>query len=102
MPWRPYVVANIYGQERVMRYKKTYATREAAINAIKKGNKEWMELNYDKKYIQSANFRYGAVEVGKTGYKYAKGAKGNAELLKDINDELRNDMKINSKRMFGI
>jgi hypothetical protein len=102
MPWRPYVVANIYGKERVMRYKKTYATKEAAINAIKKGNKEWMELNYDKNYVKQANFRYGAVEVGKSGYKYLKGAKGNEQLLQDINNELRNDIKQTSRFMFGL
>ena len=83
--WRPYVKTNIYGNEKVMRDTKLYKTREEAIRNMKVKNKRWMELNYDKTYSKASNFEYGAVEVGKDGYKYKKGREGNKKLLSDLN-----------------
>lgn len=82
MTWRPYVVSNKYGKRAAMRYKKVYPSKEKAIAAIKKGNKEWMELNYDSDFMKKANFEYGAINVKGKGYAFKKGIEGNKELLK--------------------
>ena len=47
MPWRPYVISNIYGKKKVMRDTKLYKTKEEAVRSMKLKNKKWMELNYD-------------------------------------------------------
>ena len=80
-----------------MRDTKLYKTREEAIRAMKIKNKKWMELNYDKAYSKASNFEYGAVEVGKDGYKYKKGREGNKKLLSDLNK-----MQKSSSNFFGI
>ena len=95
--WRPYVITNIYGNKRVMRDTKLYKTKNEAIRAMKIKNKKWMELNYDKQYSKASNFEYGAIEVGKDGYKYKKGISGNKKLLSDINK-----MQKSSSNFFGI
>lgn len=90
MPWRPYVITNIYGQKKVMRDTVLYDTKKEAITAMRRKNQRWMEMNYSQKYSKMSNFEYGAVEVGKSGYKYKKGDAGNKQLLNDLN-------KINKK-----
>tara|TARA_B110000467_G_C18310226_1_gene477583 strand:- start:1512 stop:1772 length:261 start_codon:yes stop_codon:yes gene_type:complete len=66
-----------------MRDTKTYPTKRQAIGAMKSKNKKWMELNYTASYAKGSNFEYGAIEVGKSGYKYLKGQAGNKQLVKD-------------------
>lgn len=82
MTWRPYVVSNKYGQRQAMRYNKVYPTKDKAIEAIKKGNREWISLNYSSDFAKKANFEYGAVNVKGKSYKFKKGIEGNKELLK--------------------
>jgi hypothetical protein len=81
MSWRPYIISNIYGKKKVMRDTRLYKTKEEAIRAMKSKNKKWMELNYDKNYTKMSNFEYGAIKVGKSGYKFPMGTKGNQKLL---------------------
>jgi len=78
------VVTHIYGQKKAMRDTVLYDTKEQAISAMKRKNKRWMEMNYSKKYSKMSNFEYGAVKVGKSGYKYKKGDEGNKKLLEDL------------------
>jgi len=80
-----------------MRYNKVYPTKEKAIDAIKKGNKEWMELNYGRGFVKSANFEYGAIDVKGNSYMFKKGAEGNKELLK-YHDSLK---KTNKNKFFS-
>lgn len=81
--WRPYVISKVHGTKNAMRDTRTYATKEQAISAMKSKNKKWMELNYTAKYAKASNFEYGAIKVGKSGYKYLKGQAGNKQLVKD-------------------
>lgn len=82
MAWRPYVISNKYGQRQAMRYTKVYPTKDKAIKAIKKGNNEWISLNYNSDFAKKANFEYGAVNVKGKNYKFKKGMEGNKKLLK--------------------
>jgi len=81
--WRPYVISKVHGTQNAMRDTRLYATKKEAIAAMKSKNKKWMELNYTDKYAKASNFEYGAIKVGKSGYKYRKGKEGNKKLVKD-------------------
>ncbi|MCW4040547.1 MAG: hypothetical protein NWE83_07325 [Candidatus Bathyarchaeota archaeon] len=79
MPWRPYVVSKKWGTPVAMRGTKLYDTKDAAIKAMKRQNKDWVTLNYSK---DMSKFEYGAIDVGNKKYKYKKGKEGNKQVLK--------------------
>ena len=90
--YRGYVVAKRgpKGRTAMRSTGRTYASKKAAINDMRKDNAKWMEMNYGPKFGDSKNFEYGAVQTGK----FQKGPEGNKKLLAwhDANSKGRSEL----------
>ena len=99
--YRGYVVAKRgpKGRQAMRSTGRTYSTKKAAINDMRKDNSKWMEMNYGSGFGNPKNFEYGAVQSGK----FPKGPEGNKKLLAwhDANKTGRNELLGRSGFMKG-